>query len=138
MECLFAEVSQFSHAVSPSKTIACVTILRLRQLILLIDSRHGLLETDRVFLDMIHSSGVPFQIVLTKCDKISGMLLEERIGATRHTLGQDFNSADVIVSATSVTKRQGIEDLRGLMIRHCGLSNMKIPNRSSSRDPILK
>src|ERR1700757_5355915 len=41
----------------------------LRQVCLLIDSRHGLKEADRPLMRMLDESGVSYQIVLTKTDK---------------------------------------------------------------------
>lgn len=43
---------------------------------LLIDSRHGYKNTDDEILELLTRYGIPFQTVLTKCDKISKKELE--------------------------------------------------------------
>jgi GTP-binding protein len=42
----------------------------LRRLCLLIDARHGIMETDRPLLRLLDACGVSYQIVLTKLDKL--------------------------------------------------------------------
>lgn len=42
----------------------------LKRAFLLIDSEHGIKKTDRQILDLFREHGVPFQVVLSKVDKI--------------------------------------------------------------------
>lgn len=51
----------------------------LTKLYLLIDSRHGIKKNDKEYMGMLNEFGIPYQIVLTKIDKISILDLEQRI-----------------------------------------------------------
>jgi GTP-binding protein len=42
---------------------------QLRRLFLLIDSRHGIKDSDRMLMDWLNRLAVPYQVVLTKVDK---------------------------------------------------------------------
>lgn len=42
----------------------------LKRVFLLIDSRHGLKDTDKAVMDALDRAAVPYQIVLTKIDKV--------------------------------------------------------------------
>lgn len=57
----------------------------MANLFLLIDCRHDLMKIDLEFMMRLGESGIPFSIVLTKCDKLSKAALEqqkERISAS--------------------------------------------------------
>ena len=43
----------------------------LARLFILIDSRHELQEIDRSFITAVAGAGIPFTVILTKCDKLS-------------------------------------------------------------------
>jgi GTP-binding protein len=45
---------------------------RLRLLFLLIDARHGVKPIDRLMIDFLNRAGVPYYIIATKRDKLSG------------------------------------------------------------------
>lgn len=45
---------------------------RLRLLFLLIDARHGVKAIDRLMIDFLNHAGVPYYIIATKRDKLSG------------------------------------------------------------------
>lgn len=50
----------------------------MANLFLLIDSRHDLMKIDLDFMMRLGESGIPFSIVLTKCDKLSKTALEQQ------------------------------------------------------------
>ena len=50
----------------------------LRLICLLVDGRHEPMETDIKLMEFLENSGRRFLVILTKCDKISQTLIEER------------------------------------------------------------
>ena len=55
----------------------------LRRVCVLVDSRHGLKDTDREIFDLLDEAAVPYQIVLTKIDELKAGELDamrERVG----------------------------------------------------------
>ena len=92
----------------------------------LIDARHGIKETDRPLLHMLDQSGVAYQIVLTKIDKLGPAELAgnaERVAAelASHT------AAHPEIHLTSAEKQRGIAALRATL---AGFA----PARRRSRD----
>jgi GTP-binding protein len=105
--------------VSRGKTMAwnqmAETYLRgrttLRRVCVLIDSRHGLKDSDRDILKTLDSAAVSYQIVLTKTDKTK----PEPLDTLRETLLAELAkhpAAHPDVIATSAESGEGIETLR--------------------------
>ncbi|MGE0024118.1 MAG: ribosome biogenesis GTP-binding protein YihA/YsxC [Hyphomicrobium sp.] len=86
----------------------------LRRVFLLVDSRHGIKPPDREIMAMLDETAVPYQIVLTKGDKISVPALEAVTAATEAALAK-HPAAFPTVLATSAEKGTGIEDLRATL-----------------------
>lgn len=84
---------------------------KLRRVCLLIDSRHGLKETDREVMTMLDGSAVNYQIILTKIDKATKEDLESVIEKTQKELSKR-PAAHPEVFLTSAMKGIGIEELR--------------------------
>ena len=83
----------------------------LRRVFLLVDSRRGLMESDDEVMDMLDSSAVTYQIVLTKVDKVpKGEVdaLAEKIALRLKKRG----AAHPVVRMTSSEKGWGIPELR--------------------------
>jgi len=83
----------------------------LKRVFVLVDSRHGLKETDLAMMTMLDECAVNYQIVLTKLDKISqkqGESLKESITAAliKHPAAHPY------VHLTSSEKGIGMDDLR--------------------------
>ncbi|MDR2781533.1 MAG: ribosome biogenesis GTP-binding protein YihA/YsxC [Holosporaceae bacterium] len=81
----------------------------LRRIFLLIDSRHGIKKNDEEVMWILDDSAVPYQIVLTKIDKIANVSdIKQQI------LSQTTNhaAAHPLVIATSSEKSIGINELR--------------------------
>ena len=83
----------------------------LRRVVLLIDARHGLKDSDTESLTLLDTSAVPCQVVMTKADKLKpGALaaVSERVAAalTKHP------AAGPHVLATSARSGLGIDVLR--------------------------
>lgn len=58
----------------------------LRRVLSLIDARHGPLEKDLVLMAMLNKAAVPFQVILTKADKIPPAEQAARIESLRRIL----------------------------------------------------
>ena len=83
----------------------------LRRVFLLIDSRRGIKDTDLEVMDMLDETAVPYQIVLTKADKIKQ---GERDTVTAQTLRKIARrpAAHPTVLLTSSEKKTGLEQLK--------------------------
>jgi len=83
----------------------------LRRVFLLIDSRHGIKTPDREIMKMLDTTAVPYQVVLTKADKISIPALAAVRTKTESELSS-HPAAFPIVLATSSEKGDGMAELR--------------------------
>ena len=86
----------------------------LRRLLLLIDARHGIKDSDRVWMKQLDASAVSFQIVLTKADApgptaLAKVLRDVEVEAKTHT------AAHPLVLATSAEDKRGIPELRAML-----------------------
>lgn len=86
----------------------------LRRVFVLADSRHGLKPPDREIMSMLDTAAVPYQIVLTKADKISVPALAAVRAATEAAISK-HPAAFPIVLTTSSEKGSGIEELRATL-----------------------
>jgi GTP-binding protein len=83
----------------------------LTRVFVLIDSRHGITENDRDMFDLLDESAVPFQLVLTKADKIKASELADVHGQTEAEAGTRA-AALPRVFQTSADKFTGFDELR--------------------------
>lgn len=90
--------------------------VNLKRVFLLIDSRHGIKKVDAEIMEMLDKAAVNYQIVLTKCDKISAVDLAKVMTETNKTL-KEHAAAHIDVIATSSEKGRGIEELRAEIAR---------------------
>lgn len=88
----------------------------LKRVFLLIDSRHGIKPNDTEILEMLDSAGVPYQVVLTKIDKLKEQEVEGVVTRTEAAL-KTHPAALPVVLPTSSEKRTGIPELRASMAR---------------------
>ena len=83
----------------------------LNRVFVLVDSRHGVMTPDIDMFAMLDDAAVPYQIVLTKIDKLNKFELEGVITETKaHIKKRAAALQDVHV--TSAEKLIGIEDLK--------------------------
>jgi GTP-binding protein len=83
----------------------------LTRAFVLVDARHGLLAADMEMLALLAEAGVPYQLVLTKIDKLkSGEV--ERVLAETQTRISKLAAALPAVHMTSAEKFQGLEELK--------------------------
>lgn len=87
----------------------------LKRVFLLVDSRHGLKNSDEATLDLMDTSAVSYQTVLTKTDKIKASELEKVIERTAKTLAK-HPAAHPEIIATSSRKGDGLSTLRAAIL----------------------
>ncbi len=83
----------------------------LKMVFLLMDSRHGTKKNDLEFMAFLDEMAVPYQVVLTKTDKISETKASSLIEETQKLL-TSHPAAYPEVLATSSEKKQGIVPLQ--------------------------
>lgn len=83
----------------------------LRRVFVLIDARHGLKPNDVAVLDLLDEAAVPYQIVLTKSDKIKPPALEKLEANTLEQI-KKRPAAHPQLIATSSEKKHGLDELR--------------------------
>ena len=88
--------------------------VQLRRVCLLVDSRHGLKDTDREAMALMDEAAVAYQIVLTKCDKIKAAELEKLFSKTHKEIAQHV-AAHPEILVTSSFKSRGIEEMRAAL-----------------------
>jgi len=98
----------------------------LHRVLLLIDARHGIKQTDQEIMALLDRDAVSFQVVLTKADKIKPAELERVLEETNTILAK-HPAAHPHVHATSSVKAKGIAELRAEI---ASLANYKSDNHS--------
>ncbi len=83
----------------------------LRHVYVLIDSRHGLKEKDTDIMKMLDDAAVPYQVILTKSDKVKKPALDKCVEDTTAAL-KKHPAAFPTPIVTSSHKRQGVSELQ--------------------------
>lgn len=83
---------------------------QLTNLFVLIDCRHEAQKIDLEFINWLGESGVPFSIVFTKADKLSGSKLNENINAYKAKLQEVWDELPPVF-ITSSSNGKGREEL---------------------------
>jgi len=83
----------------------------LRRAYILVDSRHGLKDVDSLMLNLLDEAAVPYQLVLTKTDKLKLGATEQVMQATQNAVISRA-AAFPIALATSSEKKQGLGELK--------------------------
>ncbi|SNS91717.1 ribosome biogenesis GTP-binding protein YihA/YsxC [Tropicimonas sediminicola] len=83
----------------------------LRRAFVLIDARHGVKSVDEEILTLLDKAAVPFQVVMTKVDKVKAAELDKVLAQVRGKL-QPHPAAYPELLVTSSDKGEGIETLR--------------------------
>lgn len=86
----------------------------LRRAFVLVDMRHGIKAVDEEILGLLDKSAVPFQVVLTKADKLRKGEAEAVLAQVREAL-QKHPAAYPELVVTSSEKGEGIEALRAII-----------------------
>lgn len=120
---MIADLPGYGYARAPKDQVRQWTNLvesylvgraNLRRILVLVDARHGLKDNDRSVMIMLDKAAQPYQVVLTKSDKIKpGILHALKIGT--ETEAAKHPAAHPIVAMTSAQKGTGIPELRALL-----------------------
>lgn len=86
----------------------------LRRVFILVDSRHGLKPSDLEMMDMLDEAGVPYQIILTKCDKLTQKMRADLEGKIQSAIKKRAAASPFIFS-TSSAKNIGLEHVRAFI-----------------------
>ena len=87
----------------------------LKRTMVLVDSRHGLKDSDREMMKMLDETAVGYRLVLTKADKIKASALEKVASDTRDE-ARKHPAAYPQLHITSAEKGMGIEELRAAIL----------------------
>jgi len=83
----------------------------LKRTLVLVDSRHGLKPPDREMMEMLDSSAVNYQLVLTKADKVKPTDLATTLDQTQAE-ARKHPAAHPVIFTTSSETGTGIAELR--------------------------
>ena len=113
----YAKVSKSKQAIWTETLTAYLrgrpTLARVN---LLVDSRHGLKDSDHVAMDLLDDAAVSYQVVLTKADKPKPDALAAVVEGTSQALARRPAAHPVIRSTSSFTGA-GIPELRAEIAR---------------------
>ena len=88
----------------------------LKRTLVLVDSRHGLKDSDRDMMKMLDEAAVGYRLVLTKADKIKASALEAVAAKTTEET-RKHPAAFPQLHITSAEKGMGIAELRAATLR---------------------
>ena len=86
----------------------------LRRAFALIDARHGVKDVDHEIMRLLDRAAVPFQVVLTKADKIGATTLAETVAQVEEALQKHPAAYPEMIITSSETGR-GIATLRTII-----------------------
>ena len=121
---IVVDLPGYGYAAAPKDTVAGWTDLirlylkgrvTLRHVLLLIDGRHGVKPNDHEIMTMLDRAAVPYQIVLTKADKV-GVAAAERMRVATEAELVKHPAARTRALLTSSEKGTGIVELRELIM----------------------
>ncbi len=117
---MLVDLPGYGYAAAPKREIARWTGLiarylkgraSLRRVLLLLDARFGLKDTDTPLLKQLNEAAVSFQAVLTKCDLVDEAELDKRVAALAASLAK-HGAAHPVIHMTSAQSGAGIAALR--------------------------
>ncbi|OAL36724.1 ribosome biogenesis GTP-binding protein YsxC [Fonsecaea nubica] len=101
----------------------------LRRAFLLVDSGHGVMAADRHMLEIFHKLGIPFQIVATKCDRLSSKVAEgdirEALTRLRSQATFEGNSALMLGEMIAVGSLEDVSTAKRANENALGLKNLQ-------------
>ena len=117
---MIADLPGYGYARAPKAQVQKWTLLvqsylvgraNLRRILVLVDARHGLKDNDRSVMMILDKAAQPYQVVLTKSDKIKPRPLTDLQGRIEKEAAQ-HPAAHPNVMVTSSQKGRGIAELR--------------------------
>ena len=118
---MVVDLPGYGYAAAPKDTVAGWTELirlylkgrvALRHVILLVDGRHGIKPNDDEIMTLLDKAAVPYQVVLTKEDKLRGDATADKMRAATEAALVKHPAARPTVIVTSAETGTGIEELR--------------------------
>lgn len=89
---------------------------QLERLFILVDSRHGLKESDISMMDFCDANAIRYQVVLTKTDKIKKSEIGNQQSAIESVVAGRGAACGAVI-ATSAEKKTGVEELKGEILK---------------------
>ncbi len=86
----------------------------LRRAFVLIDHRHGVKKVDEEIMALLNTAAVPFQVVLTKADKVKAAERDKVLAQVRAALSKHPAAFPELVT-TSSEKGEGVDVLRAVI-----------------------
>jgi GTP-binding protein len=86
----------------------------LRRAFVLVDIRHGIKKVDEEIMDLLDTSAVTFQCILTKSDKVNAEQKNQVLNQVREKL-QKHPAAFPELLVTSAENKAGVETLRSII-----------------------
>lgn len=117
---VLVDLPGYGYARETKATVAAWTRLvmdylrgraKLRRVLVLIDARHGLKDSDHEVMRLLDEAAVSYQIVLTKADKLKTGELEGRVAEVGQAIRRHVAAHPTIV-ATSSVEGTGVAELR--------------------------
>jgi len=106
----------------------------LRGLVIVMDIRHPLGESDRQMLTWGTAAELPMLLLLTKADKLGRGAIRQTEAQVRRAVG----AGPIVVHAFSATSRLGLEQVQGHIASWLGLAGAPVaskPVQNMTRDP---
>ncbi len=120
---MVADLPGYGYAKVPKSKVDAWTALikyylqgrpNLRRALVLIDSRHGLKDSDREMMKLMDDAAVNYQIIMTKADKVKPSPLAARHAAVAREIAEHVAAhPDILV--TSATEGWGIAETRAAL-----------------------
>ena len=120
---MLADLPGYGYAAAPKDKVAAWTNFiklylkgrpTLRRVLVLVDARHGLKDTDREMMKLMDDAAVNYQIVLTKVDKVKPAPLERVRADTAGELTRHV-AAHPLILVTSALTGAGMADVRATL-----------------------
>lgn len=121
--CYIVDMPGYGYAkVSKTKIAAWNALMKdyllgrsvLKHVFLLLDSRHDIKPSDEEMMTLLDDSAVPYQLILTKIDKLKPSESNQRIENVKGVIQRHVAAYPELIVTSSVGK-QGITDLQGRM-----------------------
>ncbi len=140
---ILVDLPGYGYAAAPKETIRAWTGLMQRYLrgraslaraCLLIDSRHGLKESDQPLMRLCDEAGLSYQVVLTKADKPGPVALAATLDAVIRELAR-HGAAHPEIHLTSALDGGGVAALRATLAGFADMAPAGFADMALSRGP---
>ncbi|KAF4648497.1 (ABC) transporter, partial [Perkinsus olseni] len=84
----------------------------LKRVLVLVDARRGLMQSDREMISFLERYGVKWQVIVTKCDLLKPRFLAKRLVIMQQILDTEFKGSIGPMIPLSALAKQGVDELR--------------------------